>query len=144
MKSVKCWDQQKKSEQNTRLFYGRAAYRKNEPAAGGGAGWPSAQLQAVVLYNGLSLLFDPSVSENCLIELNVCVLCRAATTRVTRWSWTLWSTTSICCPVECSTRRPSPSLVQDTTALIISDFIPGIILLLRGAPLSSCLEAQWN
>lgn len=38
-------------------------------------------------------------------------LCRAATTRDTRWWWTLWSTTFTSSPVGSSTPRPLPSSV---------------------------------
>lgn len=84
---------------------------------------------AKVLYNSVTLLMLPSWLVNSLalmltvlcktrkvpLKPSDCVshVCREATTQDTRWLWTLWSTTSTSCPVACSTRKPSPSLVRD-------------------------------
>lgn len=45
-------------------------------------------------------------------------LCRAATTRDTRWWSTRWSTTFTCSPAASSTPRPPPSLVCNAETLL--------------------------
>lgn len=52
-------------------------------------------------------------------KLNACTVFREATMQVTQWSWTQWSMISTYCPVECSTRRLSPSLVQDSPYVLL-------------------------
>lgn len=63
------------------------------------------------------IMIKKTKTKHTLNHLTVCHDCRGATMQDTLWSWTLWSTTSTSCPVECSTRKPSPSSVRHSTSV---------------------------
>lgn len=71
------------------------------------------------LVNTLVLMLTVCKTRKVPLKPSDCVshVCREATMQDTRWLWILWSTTSTSCPVACSTRKPSPSLVRDSASV---------------------------